>query len=491
MLQRYPRTACLVIAFGALGALSAACAHGPPVDDSPGGGGGATSGGGAGGRPGVGRVIGPLADQTNLYQRMGLLAVAEPLAFVGSTAFLAGPHDTTHVLVNLSLPNRSLTFAREGDRYRATYQVQLDLRQGTSTVRHVEASEVVRVASFKETTRGDESVIFQQVLSVPAGQYVLAISVRDAGSARNATEETMLVVPRLSGNVLSSPVTVYEATPRSSTDSIPQLVPSPRSTVVFGRDTLVPVYVEGYGAGDGASATLPVTLAVRSDKGSTLWTDGFTLDRRGESLYGGVINVPVSQLGVGVSTLVLWRTDLGTALGGGRAPAVGDSVRTPVFVTFGDELPVASFEEMLSYLRYFTTPTRLQALRDTAPERRAAAWAAFLRETDPVVATPQNEALRDYFARIQAAVDRFREEGSPGWLTDRGRVFVSLGEPDQIYEQGGADNLNQRGRAQVWQFREHGLELVFIDQTGFGRWRLTSSSEAEFEGVVRRIQAAR
>lgn len=490
MSKGYRRRALIPLALAAL----SACAHGPRVDDSPGGAEGATSGGGGGGlRPGgLGRAGSPLVDQMNLYQRMGLLAVAEPLSFVGNTAFLAGPHDTTHVLVNLSLPNRSLTFAREGDRYRATYQVQLDLRQGAATVRHVEASEVVRVASFKETSRGDESVIFQQVLSVPAGQYVLAISIRDAGSARTASEETLLAVPRLSGNVLSTPVTVYEATPRSSTDSIPRLVPSPRSTVVFGRDTLVPVYVEGYGAAAaGGAAHLPVTLAVRSDKGSTLWTDAFMLDRRGESLYGGVINVPVSQLGVGVSTLVLWRTDLGTALGSGRAPSVGDSVRTPVFVTFGDELPVASFEEMLSYLRYFTTAARLQALRDTAPGQRAAAWAAFLRETDPVVSTPQNEALRDYFARIQTAVERFREEGNAGWLTDRGRVFVSLGEPDQIYEQGGADNLNQRGRAQVWQFREHGLELVFIDQTGFGRWRLTSSSEAEFEGVVRRIQAAR
>ena len=74
--------------------------------------------------------------------------------------------------------------------------------------------------------------------------------------------------------------------------------------------------------------------------------------------------------------------------------------RTPLFVTFGDELPVASFEEMLNYLRYYATPQRLQSLRETPPSQRPAAWGAFLRETDPVITTPQHEGLRDYFIRL-------------------------------------------------------------------------------------------
>jgi hypothetical protein len=66
-------------------------------------------------------------------------------------------------------------------------------------------------------------------------------------------------------------------------------------------------------------------------------------------------------------------------------------------------------------------------------------------------------------------------------------VLVSLGEPDQLYEQGGAD-VNQRGRAQIWEYRQHRLQLVFVDQTGFGRWRLTTSSDSDLRAVLRRIQ---
>jgi hypothetical protein len=94
--------------------------------------------------------------------------------------------------------------------------------------------------------------------------------------------------------------------------------------------------------------------------------------------------------------------------------------------------------------------------------------------------------LRDYFGRIAQANAQFREEGSHGWMTDRGRVFVTLGRPDQIFEPNVAD-LSQRGRTQIWDYREHRLQLLFHDQTGFGRWRMTPSSELEFEGVMRRI----
>jgi GWxTD domain-containing protein len=404
---------------------------------------------------------------------MGLLASTGPVPFVGSVGYLAGATpDSTLALVTLSLANRALTFSRMGEVYEATYQVQLDVRQGSTVVRHTEAREAVRVASFRETSRGDESIIFQQVIVVPPGQYTLAYAVRDAGGGRSATQEAALVVPRLAAGALSSPITVLEVTPRVSTDSLPQIVANPRSTASFGRDTLVPVYLEGYGTG---AQQLPVTVAVRGDGGSALWTDTLSLARRG-ALFSGVINVPVAKIGVGVTTLVARRGDS------------SDSARVPVFVTFGDELPVASFEEMLNYLRYYTTPGRIQALRDAPASERPAAWSTFLRETDPVPSTPQHEGLRDYFVRIRVANERFREEGMPGWTTERGMVLISLGEPDQVYEQGGTD-LNQRGRAQVWEYRTHRVQLVFIDQSGFGRWRMTLGSQADFRSAVARVQA--
>ena len=99
--------------------------------------------------------------------------------------------------------------------------------------------------------------------------------------------------------------------------------------------------------------------------------------------------------------------------------------------------------------------------------------------------TPEHEALRDYFLRIRAANLRFREDGPIGWQTDRGTAFVGLGEPDQIHDSSLQDP-NQRVRELVWEYTALRLQLVFTDQSGFGRWRLSNSGRAELETAIRR-----
>lgn len=406
-----------------------------------------------------------------LYERAGLIAVAGPVSYVGTLGFFATPHpDTTLSLLTLSLTARTLTFTREGDRFRAGYTVTADFRQGASIAHHFDAKEVVRVRSFKETTRGEESVIFQEFFELAPGKYTLLLAVRDESGAKAGTYESEITIPTISARGLSSSLPVHEATPRVSVESLPHLVASPRSTAVFGRDTVLTAYVEAYDLAPGEL----LQAAVRGERGAILWSQPVDLSRTGR-VASGMVKVPVSKLGIGTIELILSRAD------------VPDTTRTPLFVSFGDELPIASFEDMLSYLRYYASPSRIKALRDAAADMRSEAWAAFLTETDPVPTTPQHEGLQLYFARIQRANLEFREEGGQGWLTDRGMVFVSLGEPDQILEPN-PTQMNQRGQAQIWDYQRLQLQLIFIDQTGFNRWRLTQNSELEFQAALRREQ---
>ncbi len=415
--------------------------------------------------------IGPGNTGASLYGRAGLIAVAGPVSYVGTLGYFASPRpDSTLALLTLSMTARTLTFTREGDRFRAGYTVTADIRQAGSIAHHFEAKEVVRVKSFKETTRGEESVIFQEYFPLAPGEYALTLAVRDESGSRVGTYEAPISVPAMEARGLSSSIPVHEATPRSSVDSVPRLVTSPRSTAVFGRDSTITTYVEAYDLEPGR----PVQATIRGERGRVLWTDSVVLSKVGQ-VSSGLVHVPVSQVGIGAVDLVLTRTD------------VGDSTRTPLFVSFGDELPVASFEDMLSYLRFFASPQRIKTLRDASEDMRGDLWATFLRETDPIPTTPQHEALQAYFTRIQQANIEFREEGGAGWLSDRGMVYVGLGQPDNVFEPG-MSQINQRGQAQMWEYQRLQIRLVFVDQTGFGRWRLTNQSELEFQNALRREQ---
>jgi GWxTD domain-containing protein len=415
------------------------------------------------------------SDISELYRSIGLLAAPNPLAFVGKLSSFASAHpETTLVLASISVPNRALTFTREGDRYRAPYEVKIAMNRGDVEVANVNAMEIVRVGSFREINRTDESVIFQHYFHVPPGVYTLSAMVRDVGGARNATQQTTITVPSLSPGRFSTPLLVYEATGRSVLDSSPRLLASPRSSAVFGRDSTVAIYVEAYGQG----SRLPVNFVVRNDKGAQLWRGSATLARNG-NLFNGIVSVPISAVGVGIAQVSFTRGD---------SP---DSAKAPLFVSFGEDIPLMSFEDMLGFLRFFASSSRLTALRTAPLERRATVWAEFLRATDPVPETSTNEEMQAYFTRIQQANIEFRMDRTPGWLSDRGMVFVALGEPDQVVERtmNGAMSTAQSSpttRLQIWQYRRYNSQLIFYEEPG--RWRLTRPSESEFLSLNARRQ---
>jgi len=171
--------------------------------------------------------------------------------------------------------------------------------------------------------------------------------------------------------------------------------------------------------------------------------------------------------------------------GGNPLPAM----RAPFVVSFSDQWAITNFDEMISLLRYFDRQDWVDSLRKAPADERPGVWRRFYKATDPVVLTPENEALDQYFRRVQVANERFRESGDPGWLTDRGEVFITLGDPDDVYD--ASSDVSRSGvRLIRWTFTSLRLTLFFQDQTGFGRFRLTPMSRAEFQRVLARVRRA-
>ena len=454
------------VGLGLLGVALAACASGRPAGGPPPGGGPQD----AAARRGD---LNAQSDVIRVLQSLGLLSGGLPLPFTGSIATLPGPAaDSSLVLVSLSFPTQSFSFVRENDRFRASYSVAVELRQGPTVVAQVESADTIRVVSFKETQRQDESVLYQQRVLVAPGTYTLAVLIRDGGTSRSATQERSITVPRY-GSRPSTPLMVVEATPRTTATVSPDLLANAKSTLVLGRDTELPLYVE---VRDSSPAGVPLQVMIRDEKGAALFQDSVVLPQRG-GLASSVVRIPVAGLGVGIVQAAVWR------------PGQPDTVTQPVLISFGDDLPVASFDDMIRYLRFFASTARLNTLKTGTPQQRATAWADFLRETDPISITPQNEALRDYFGRIRLANERFREDGAAGWLSDRGQVYVALGEPDQIIDgnnQPTAMTTGQRGRLQQWEYTALRLRLVFVDRSGFSRWTFYGSSSSDFQSALQR-----
>jgi GWxTD domain-containing protein len=81
-----------------------------------------------------------------------------------------------------------------------------------------------------------------------------------------------------------------------------------------------------------------------------------------------------------------------------------------------------------------------------------------------------------YLHRITVANQRYRGMGKEGWQTDRGRVYLLYGEPEEVERfPSGQDSKPY----EIWHYYqiESGVEFDFIDRSGFGNYILSNSTK--------------
>ncbi len=127
----------------------------------------------------------------------------------------------------------------------------------------------------------------------------------------------------------------------------------------------------------------------------------------------------------------------------------------------------------------------------TTPEEREQFIEQFWYRRDPEPRTAANEFKDEHYRRIAYANERF-SSGLPGWLTDRGRVYIIHGPPAEIeshptggnyqrpFHEGGGSTATYP--FEVWRYRYiegmgNDIVLEFVDPTMSGEYRLALNPE--------------
>ena len=107
----------------------------------------------------------------------------------------------------------------------------------------------------------------------------------------------------------------------------------------------------------------------------------------------------------------------------------------------------------------------------------------FWQIRDPVPETAVNEFREDHFKRIREANDKYRESRA-GWRTERGRMYITLGEPQDVMSYPSSQDLFP---LEIWYYYNldiplfpNALQLIFFKRNGVGEYRLFSPG---FDGM--------
>ena len=101
----------------------------------------------------------------------------------------------------------------------------------------------------------------------------------------------------------------------------------------------------------------------------------------------------------------------------------------------------------------------------------------FWLRRDPTPGTPENEFKVEHYERLAYVNTRFAW-AQPGWTTDRGRILILLGKPDEIESHPRANGGGNPAYAyEMWTYRYvagfgNNVQFTFIDPEGTREYRL-------------------
>jgi len=136
---------------------------------------------------------------------------------------------------------------------------------------------------------------------------------------------------------------------------------------------------------------------------------------------------------------------------------------------------IISPEERTAFLQYETNEEREQFIEQ------------FWLRRSPNPDLPDNEFKEEHYRRIAYANEHYAS-GIPGWKTDRGRMYIVWGPPDEIeshptggtydrpMEEGGGSTSTYPWETWRWRYIEgmgENVIMEFVDPTGSGEYHLT------------------
>jgi GWxTD domain-containing protein len=156
--------------------------------------------------------------------------------------------------------------------------------------------------------------------------------------------------------------------------------------------------------------------------------------------------------------------------------ALREEQTSPYNKWLSEEVPYIITNEERAAFKKLTTDDEREAFIESFWERR-----------NPNPESPENEFKEEYYRRIAYANEHFAS-GLPGWKTDRGRIYIMYGPPDDIdshpsggmYErpmsEGGGDTTAYP--FEDWRYRYidgigEDVNLEFVDTTMTGEYHLT------------------
>ena len=363
--------------------------------------------------------------------------------------------DSIEVLSFLEVSNNALQFLKKDGVFEAQYEVSIAILDKESEKQSSELfSDTITTRKFSDTTSKVKRKIITSAFVLPVDSYTVTSSLKDLDIKLSGKKDQKIDLKSLMGSAsfkIYDPIFVKNE--KGSWGFGLNKFPIDSRRVIPTNDTISFYQYIVLNPGE-----YSVTMSVISDK-KVQWEDSIKAFADND-VIGNLVNIPIKDISKkDLSIKVVVSQNNNTS-----SKSFPFKIKNTMIFDGIDNIDTALLQ--MSYILTSEEKKELKNLKQSEKEKFfRKVWA----KRDPVVETKINELMEEYYTRVGFAEESFSRGTSGGWKSDMGMVYILFGKPDDMVR-----SMNMQGsyNYETWYYFQINEEFTFIDEYGFGDYRL-------------------
>lgn len=367
----------------------------------------------------------------------------------------------------VQVPYSSIQFVKKDDGFYANYNITLSFTDESKMNIIFERNwkERVKTTDFEQTLSMENFNLSYKTYDLNPGKYFVKCIVEDSDSKSASSKEIPLLVKQISDSLDVSDLMLVAEFVKDSTGE--KIIPNVTASVT-NRSTSVPLYFEIY---SDKKRDINIEYSLDDLKKSTSFKqmEHLTVNPGTNLIKHTVNNVSFSVGGYLLNAVIKdndWK--------------IITSVEKKIFSKIhGVPLAITDLDKAVDQIAYIASPKELDFIKEgKSYDEKLERFLSFWDKKKPNSKTDDNPILYEYFRRVDYANKNFKGLVK-GWRSDMGMVYVTFGPPSNV-ERHPFDSDSKP--YEIWDYYEQSRNFVFVDQTGFGDYRLVNPDYSRWPG---------
>jgi GWxTD domain-containing protein len=392
---------------------------------------------------------------------------SEPQFYFNALNFAGDLNENeSRVDIYVQVPYEFLQFTKGDDYYSAKYEVTVSIftSKGKLVTERGWTHEV-KTSNFNETISRAYWDVSSSFIKLPLGDYKISVQVVDLDTKRGFRKEGFVTVR----NFAKNPITMSDIMMVSSVkieNETKTIIPNISKTITSTNQNFY-LFFEVYNntdKGDSINITYKINRIKKKKKTESI------------SVYSGeatefvkpgknsiIVEVKNPNLGFG-DYIIFVEARL-------KSNSDNYSIAQTPFLVRWHEFPelISDLDKAIEQLVYIAKSEEINYIKSAPDEaEKERRFLEFWRKKDPTPNTLKNELMEEYYGRVKYANEHFSHY-IEGWKTDMGMVYIIFGPPSSVDRH--PFDIDSKPY-EIWYYYEINRRFIFLDESGFGDYRL-------------------